>query len=290
MLGKRRPKQRGKLKYTYGRTPKMDAGTNRRRKTQNSKPKNPEKIKKIKIWIFLALLIAAIGYLIYFLFFSSYFTFTEIKVTQEGLEEKGTIFEPYFDDQKGQNLILIDTKEVEATILNDHPEFENLSISKIYPDTVHIEANKYPLVANIINIVGETQDKHIVNQVGISVQKNTENPNLKYIKIKSEEALDATAPLLSKEKLEYTLEAIEYFEEKFGMEVFDAEYLKKAREIHLRTEKYFYIWLDMENSYTDQLMKLKKVVPKLDIYNTPLSYIDLRISGVSGNKIIYKKR
>lgn len=293
MFRRKRPKKFGKLKYAYGRTPDMsDTGTKRRQmfNRQGKSVSNPGRKKKIKIFLVILILASGIAYSVYFMFFSNYFILTEVKTVQEGMEEKNKLFDEYFNGMKGKNLILIDTKKIKDEIQKDHPEFENISIKKVYPKGIRIEADKYPPAANIINVAGEAQRKHIVNIVGLSILEEAENPNLPYIKIRSEEFLDAKSPLLPKEKLEYIIGAIGYFEDKLGMKVFDAEYLKKAREVHLKTEKYFYVWLDIQKPFEEQIMKLKRIVPKLDIYNQPLAYIDLRVSEVSGDKIIYKKR
>jgi len=74
------------------------------------------------------------------------------------------------------------------------------------------------------------------------------------------------------------------------MKILEAEYKVIPRELHLKTEKYFIIWLDIQKPFEDQLKKLKKALVKLDIFNEPLEYIDLRISGESGDKIIYKRK
>lgn len=293
MFRRRRPKKFGKLKYAYGRTPDMsDTGTKRRQafNRQGMSILNPDRKRKIKTLLIILVLAAGVAYSVYFLFFSNYFILTEVKTVQEGMEEKNKLFDEYFKGMKGKNLILTDIQKIKEKIQEDHPEFENISIKKVYPKVIRIEADKYPPAANIINVVGEGQRKHIVNIVGLSILEEAENPNLPYIKIQSEEFLDAKSPLLPKEKLEYIMGAIGYFEDKLGMKVFDAEYLKKAREVHLKTEKYFYVWLDIQKPFEEQIMKLKRIVPKLDIYNQPLAYIDLRVSEISGDKIIYKKR
>jgi len=46
----------------------------------------------------------------------------------------------------------------------------------------------------------------------------------------------------------------------------------------------------MQNPAEDQLKKLKKILVKLDIYKENLLYIDLRIAGANGDKIIYKRK
>lgn len=291
MFFRKKPKQFGKLKYTYGRTPEVSGrGFQRNRKRLIWKSSDPRKSRKIKIISLIVLLFGFILCLVYFLFFSGYFSLKNIKVTQEGLTENSKMLDKYFQKLKNKNLILINTSDIKEKIEKDHPEFDNIKIKKIYPKTIEVDVSEYPIAANLINVTGDTQKKYIINSIGLSIQENTENPNLPYIKIKSDEPLDAKGTLIQKEKLEYIVGAIDYFQDKFAMKIFEAEYLVKARETHLKTEKYFYIWLDTTQPFSEQLQKLKKVVPKLDIYNMPLSYIDLRISGVSGEKIIYKKR
>lgn len=287
---RRNPEKFGKLKYAYGRPSTLDMGSRRHKRKLIFKNINPEKSRKIKIWLIFGLLLIGLCYLTYLLFFSPYFTFTKTKVVQEGMESKETIFNTYFKELKGKNLVLVDTDEIIEEIVKDHPEFANISIKKIYPHEIQIEASKYPAAANVINVSGESQITHIVNLVGLSIQSNIENPNLPYVKIRSEKPLDTKSPLLSKENLEYIIGATNYFEDKLGMKVFEAEYLKEEREVHLKTEKYFYLWMDIQKPFAEQIDKLKIVVPKLDIYNMPLEYIDLRISEISGEKIIYKKR
>ena len=47
--------------------------------------------------------------------------------------------------------------------------------------------------------------------------------------------------------------------------------------------------IDLEKDLLRQIEKLKKALPKLDIYNEPLLYIDLRISGTNTEKVIFKR-
>ena len=95
--------------------------------------------------------------------------------------------------------------------------------------------------------------------------------------------------MIEKSKLDYILESKNYFEDKFGMKIIRIEYKATAREVHLLTERNFFIWLDIQISFEDQFKKLKKSLVKLDIYTEALEYIDLRIAGSNGDKIIYKR-
>lgn len=102
--------------------------------------------------------------------------------------------------------------------------------------------------------------------------------------------MDKNVAILSPENLNYVLKAAVYFEEKFGMQIQETQFLIQARELHLLTEKNFDIWLDTQTPYERQFLKLKKAMTTLDIYKAPLAYIDLRISGTSGEKVIFKRK
>lgn len=94
--------------------------------------------------------------------------------------------------------------------------------------------------------------------------------------------------LIPQDILKTLLETADSFEGKFDMEVLEIHYLKRARELHLFTERYFSVWIDLTQDVPLQLAKLKKALTEIDIYGAPLEYIDLRISGQNGEKVIYK--
>jgi hypothetical protein len=80
------------------------------------------------------------------------------------------------------------------------------------------------------------------------------------------------------------------FEGRIDMQVLEVRYLKQAREVHLKTERDFTVWIDLTQDIDLQLTKLKKATSVLNIYEANLEYVDLRISGQNGEKVIYKLR
>ena len=171
-----------------------------------------------------------------------------------------------------------------------NPEIKQLKIKKILPQKLRIEIEKFPIIANIIDVIGAVRKKYLMNSLGLLTQEDIENPELPYIKIATDDALPLRTIIIPQERLDYLLKALQLFEEKFGMKVLHAEFLSREREVHLLTEKYFMVWIDMGKDLQTQLEKLKKALIKIDIYKMPLQYIDLRISGTDNEKVIYKKR
>ena len=94
--------------------------------------------------------------------------------------------------------------------------------------------------------------------------------------------------LLDPETLQVLLKAKSDMEAKFNIQVLEVYYLKRAREVHLFTERHFFVWIDLTQDLTLQFSKLKKAMTEINLYEDPLSYIDLRISGQNGEKVIYK--
>ncbi len=255
------------------------------------------KPSRFKKWLLLILSLFIVGGLIYFTFFTEYFLIQDFEIYDDGSEISNNlkINDLATKALLNQNILLFQENSLVEAILKENPEYQYVEIKKIPPHSVEINLEQYPVAANITNIIDgtdgiKTQKKYLVNSNGMIILENEENPDLPYIRISTSQALGIHAFPLDREKLEYIIKLVALFEEKFGIKVVEAIYLKQAREVHLRTEKDFTVWFDQSKNMLPQIDKLKKALPKLDIYQTPLQYIDLRISGTNAEKVIYKKR
>lgn len=229
---------------------------------------------------------------IYLGFFSNFFIISKVvnindELTNQALADQinGSI-----SSALDKNLIFINTQDLAQKIIDSFPELEQVKVTKSYPKTIKVQYSEFPLSANIINESSSIKKTYVVNTIGFAIKENYENPNLPYIKIISDEPINTEKAVIDKTKLKYILDTKAFFEDKFGMTIKEIEYKPVAREIHLLTEKDFYIWLDIQQDYEEQLRKLKKALVKLNIFEENLWYIDLRIAGNNGDKIIYKRR
>lgn len=247
------------------------------------------KLSRIVLLIFILLTLVLS---IYSIFFSAYFRIQSIMVINEEFENEvlSKKINQSLKNSFQKSIFLTDSDELEIKILETFPELAKVEIEKDYPSTLNINFAEFPLVANVINESNTLKKSYVVNSIGFAIKEDFENPNLPYIIIKSDEPINPNSPVLESQKLKYTLDTITYFQDKFGMKVKDASYLPIARELHLFTERDFEIWLDMQSSSQEQLKKLKKALVKIDIYKENFEYIDLRIAGGSGDKIIYKRK
>lgn len=283
-----------KYQFTYGKRPTLDSRFVRSRSDRTLRVRKPgfgflHRFRKI-FTLIIIFSVLALG--IYGIMFSSYFKVKNIALVTEGFENENLSkeIEETLKSSLNKSIFWIDTDDLAAKVLSQFPGLEKITVNKDYPNTLSIEFSEYAFAANVINESGNLKKSYLINSIGFVVKEDFENPNLPYIKIKSDEPINTKNAVLEKNKLNYILESITYYQDKFGMKVKETVYKPIPRELHLLTERDFYIWLDIQRPYEEQFKKLKKAIVKLDIFKENLQYIDLRIAGGSGDKIIYKRK
>jgi len=251
----------------------------------------PKSFSKIKRFFIILGSLAAIGGLVYLIGFSHFFDVKSWEIYEDKTKiTNDDAVNELLKKQKNKNLFFIDENQISKDIKAIHPEYEKIMVEKVFPQKIKVQITEYPIIANIVNVVQGIQKKFVMNSQGFLTDENTENPELPYIKVFTNNVFSVHTTIIDQDKLNYIINAINLFQEKFNMKVLNAEYHVREREVHLQTEKSFFVWLDMEKDANAQLEKLKKVVPKLDIYHTPLEYIDLRIDGTDNQKVIFKPK
>jgi len=248
--------------------------------------KNTQIKRKIIIYLFLAAIIS----IFYLLFFSNIFKVQKIDNINNTIETKALSdkIKSELRYNLSKNLILLNSQKTAEQLIKKFPELETIEIQKKFPNTLAFKFDEFPLSANLIVESSNLKKTYILNSLGFIIKENYENPTLPFIKMQTEEAINPDKKAIDKETLEYIISARQYFEEKFGMKVKEVIYKPIPRELHLLTERDFYIWLDIQQDYEEQLQKLKKASSEIDIYNEDIEYIDLRISVLNGSKIILK--
>ncbi|MBU0981696.1 hypothetical protein KKC94_03295 [Patescibacteria group bacterium] len=259
----------------------------------NKITKHTKKKKQILLFAKGAALLLLLSAGSYFLFFTSYFEIQKIQIdsTEETLDEEATV-NTYLQDYLGANILFFQTSKHEKVLLSDFPYLENLKLHRTLPGTIKVSLTPHPQVANI-KIIQPGQDAYylIINDLGFVSSLGVSNETLPTIAMNVtsiDDEIDFDAQIISQEMLEKLLEVSKSYEGKFNMNISETIYLRQAREVHLYTERDFYVWLDLTQDIDEQMTKLKKAMTKLNIYEANLEYIDLRISGQNGEKVIYR--
>lgn len=251
---------------------------------------NSPEIRRVKNMAFFILtggfLIAAF----YIIFFSSFFTITKVNVEKNGNAVPEISITQFLERLKGKNILFVKTdsltREIEQTFKN---EILLVKFKKSYPATIIAKVEEYPAVINLKVIAQDKVQKFVLNQIGYSILENTELKNLPTLIWQTGKPFSEKSIMIKQEKLTPIIDAFKKFTEVFGIKIIYGQWKKVERELHLKTEKNFEVWLDLTADTAAQILKLKKALPSLDIYNMPLEYIDLRIAGGESEKVIYKR-
>lgn len=228
--------------------------------------------------------------LIYTIFFSEFFTVTKISLEKNGDAVAASSISPFLDRLKGKNILFINPETLSHELIQSFKnEILLVRIRKSYPHKLILQVEEYPAILNLRVTTPEKNQKFIVNQIGYAISEN-EDESLPVLSLKTAKPAAAKTVVIPKEKMELFNTAFQKFHELFGMKIIEGEWRKTERELHLKTEKNFFVWLDLTADIEKQLGKLKRTLPKLDIYREPLAYIDLRIAGAESEKVIFKRR
>jgi len=245
---------------------------------------------KLKRWIIFLILGGIIFSIIYNLFLSSKLDIQTIAVFEDQQPLPEHPLNQVLQNFKGDNLLLLNTEKIQSFLQKKYPYYATIKISKNLPNILILNLETHPVVANLVVKTPEEKKSLILNAAGQS--QNSEEgityDTLPTLLIERDQPVKEGAAIISQNALAFVLEAIQNFEDKFGMKIDHAKYLEIPREVHLFTERNFYIWLDLNLNLDEQLNKLKKALPRLNIYEKPLEYIDLRIAGIDGEKVIFK--
>lgn len=265
-----------------------------------------------------AVLSAVIG-LFYVLFFTNLFEIQKINVegSSDTLEEQSAL-NTTLQENLGKNLLTVNVPQIEAALLEQYPYLQTLDVRRDFFHTLTVVLGTYPSVANVrVDYDDGTQQFFVINEEGYISGTGISDQSLPTI-VMDVTSTDATLPgtkttlppadavtestetvatkpdytlnqeLIDKTTLDTLLQTAKDFTGKFNMQIVEIHYLKQARELHLLTERHFSVWLDLTEDINLQLTKLKKSLTSLNIYEANLNYIDLRISGQNGEKVIYR--
>lgn len=284
---------------------------------EEKKPKNERLLRKAsgikeKLFLFVKVVFGTLilGGLFNFLLLSGTFEIQKIEVESSFEEsEDQYLVNSYLQNYLGENILLFASNKHEAALRSQIPYLKDLKIKRKLPHTLLAVMESYPKVANVKVVSPSAENIYIINELGFisaigsfdealptiimdvtgtEMDLSTKEEETKSGSGEVVDTLIVHEELVAKDALEKILKTEKNFEGKFNLQIKELNYLKRAKEIHLFTELDFYVWIDMTEDIDLQLAKLKKGLTKLNIYEGNIEYIDLRISGQNGEKIIYK--
>ncbi|MFA5352326.1 MAG: hypothetical protein WC304_03550 [Candidatus Gracilibacteria bacterium] len=181
----------------------------------------------------------------------------------------------------GKNIFQVDTAFLAKAVQELRPDTSRVVVRKAYPAEIQIEVFKYPIVAELR--VGT--DPVYINEKGFRVFG--ESPDKDTLQLTLGENLDmkdSKKQIIDPKYLADIRESVNYLESVINLKILNTKFFPISREVHLKTEKNFDVWIDLTQDYRAQIDKLVEASEVLQLDTKSYSYIDLRIRG----KIFYK--
>lgn len=259
--------------------------------TASPRPRQPRgflaKLKRATLLVAILTLAIATSYQ---LFFSGKLALASIEVFEDQESQPDHVITRLLKKLEGDNLLLLDAKQLEGYLKSQYPYYAKLTVNKNLPSTLVISLETYPIVANatLEAVEGEKQEWQLSSAGQLQAAEQT-NPELPTVLIQVDQPGEEGQKIIDQAALAFLLEARQTFEDKFGMKVLYTKYLPAGREAHLWTERHFEVWLDTAGDLDTQLNKLKQSLSRLNIYEESLDYVDLRIGGIHGEKVIFRR-
>lgn len=234
--------------------------------------------------MFLVLSVIVIGAGVGLVYFSGIFIVDEVIVERSSLELPIEEIEVKVRELAlTRNIFQVDRGAIEDSIKKDYRDVASVKVNKDLPSTVRVTVVKFPIVAELR--MGD--ERIFLNEKGYRVFDAA--PDRDTLQLAAGEELDlgdTKQQIITPDQLKMIQNAALYFDHLTGIKVLNLKYFPIAREIHLKVDGNFDIWLDLTDDYQAQLEKLIQAGDALDLKEGKYEYIDLRIFG----KIFYKEK
>ena len=281
----------------YNRT--SSSGAERFRKKSSSIIKSPALLltkakEKLNLKAYIAigvncflLVLVTIGY---FVLFTDWLKIQRVVLYEGDKISQNPKFLQLAQTFRGDNLLLVTQNRVENLYKKSNLPIKSIRLAKDYPTELRIAIEPIPNALNLQIKRNKVDHKFVLNEAGYVVKVNGLDYSLPFLRFETEKLPAYQDQFFTPDQVRLFLDINNYFVDQFNLQLTELIYYRKERELHLLTERSFTVWLDLEADFRKQLDKLKDAVPKLNIYQLNLEYIDLRIEGIDSEKLIYKLR
>ncbi len=236
-----------------------------------STPKIKEPFNK-KVIFYLVFFLIIIGLIVWFFGYSSYFKIKKVVINGQLNSDVKAEIDKFYN----QNILFFSVKKIEQELATRQSSIKSLEIYKGIPDVLKVKVNVREPV-----LIWKIQDKtYYIDENGIifELNQNTEDLNNLPIIVDTKNAqVDLGAQALSKDFINFVLDANKYFNVNAGASIKEFRINETTFQVEVVTDQGWRVYLDTTRGITNQLNALKKILAQ---YKDQIrEYIDLRVEG-----------
>lgn len=246
---------------------------------------NEKSLLSPQVWLFIIVFFMFLGG--GFAFFLFYFEIENIEVKKEESDvnlRHGEMLQ-MMEFVKKKNIFLTSSDFLEKNLRIRFPELDEVVVEKVLPSTLLIYAKTDPVAIKLIYKVENSNEQYygFLSENGIFLENGRDDLFQLFEEDVRTEFIPALSKVFSREEISDIVKGKSLLEDITKRKIVSGNLLKKAQEIHFVDEFGVVYWLFLKNDITVQLEKLRRTLSEKNIYESPLEYVDLRIT----RKVIY---
>lgn len=252
----------------------------------------------LKIGLLFLFLVGVISFLV--LIFSSLVTVRSIAFDDSTLRIDRETVQQALKPLFGKHLFMVSRLDVLPLLQEVYPDVTNVSLHKVYPDTLSLTFELYPLVAQLTIADDQAEplddqapetgsglvNTHFITETGLYVRlavPSQQNLDLPVYTVRDWGIKPQQNQLLVPPELLVALKELEVIlQEQFGHEITNRIIFARAQEFHIEVGDR-YLWFDIRSTVEEQLERYRTFLETS--INFPVTeYIDLRLA----DRVVWK--
>lgn len=220
--------------------------------------------------IFAVLILAAVGYLIYFVFLGNFFRIKEIIIEGTASEESKT----EINQLKNKNILLFGSKKIEKRVTDNEPGIFSIAVLRGIPDTLRIKIQDREA-----KMVWESQGKtFLVDEIGVVfIRPSVSIKGLPYVIDTANLPVQEGQQVTGKNFISFVKELKEDFVSKTGLDISKMQIGESTFNLEVFTSAGFKVIFDTTREAGTQLEALAIILR--DHRDKIKEYADVRVEG-----------
>ena len=209
---------------------------------------------------------------------SPYFKLKNVNVNRNNPNIDIEVIQTQLESFYGENLLFLSKPDIEQSLRETFPEFETITITDKWPDTISISIDIAPATFLLVNKADATF--YTLTDKGVVLPSDTKEPESDLPSIELHQypkPIQVRTSILAQDEIEFIQKTQEFVRTELKLTPKETKYLWAARELHIVVQEATELWFDITHPVEEQTQRLLWALDEIKFYSRPPQHVDLRI-------------